>query len=83
MGTVQSAGIEKMDKKIQQVLREISTQYVESAEEYSQAVAGKNRTEDISEDSLKLDFKIQKIGIKGYIKLESDMKMTHRRMIGN
>ena len=61
-----------MDKKIQQVLREISTQYVESAEEYCQAVAGKNRTEDTSEDSLKLDFKIQKIEKTDYIKLESD-----------
>ena len=53
--------MEVMDKKIQQVLREISTRYVESAEEYCQAATGNNRTEDTSEDSLKLDFKIQKI----------------------
>ena len=64
--------IEIMDKKIEQVLREISVQYVEGAEEYCQAVAGKNRTEDTSEDSLKLDFKIQKIEKTDYIKLESD-----------
>ena len=31
--------IEVMDKKIEQVLREISSQYVEGAEEYCHAVA--------------------------------------------
>ena len=41
-------------------------------EEYCEAVAGKNRTEDTSEDSLKLDFKIQKIEKTDYIKLESN-----------
>ena len=46
---------------MEQVLREISAQYVEGMEEYCQAVAWKNRTEDTSQDSLKLDFKIQKI----------------------
>ena len=61
-----------MDKKIEQLLREISAQYVEGAEEYCQAVAGRNRTEETSKDSLKLDFKIQKIEKTDYIKLESD-----------
>ena len=37
--------VKVMDKKIGQVLREISAQYVEGAEEYCHAVAGKNRTE--------------------------------------
>ena len=53
--------IEVRDKKIEQVLREISAQYVESAKEYCQAVAGKNRTEDRSEDRLKLDFKNKRL----------------------
>ena len=64
--------IEVINKKIEQVLREISAQYVEGAEEYCQAVAGNNRTEDTSEDSLKLNFKIPKIEKTDYIKLESD-----------
>ena len=53
--------IKVMDKKTEQVLREISAQYVEGAEEYCHTVARKNRTKDNCEDSLKLDFKIQKI----------------------
>ena len=67
-----------MDKKIEQVLREINAQYVKGAEEYCHAVAGKNRTEDKSEDGLKLDFKIQKIQKTDNIKLESDDEIdTH------
>ena len=66
------ATIEVMDEKIEQVLRETSAQYVEGAEKYYQVVAGKNRTEDTSEDSLKLDLKIQKIEKIEYIKLEID-----------
>ena len=46
-----------MDKKIEQVLREISAQYAEGAEEYCHSVEGKNRTEGKSEESLKLDLK--------------------------
>ena len=49
--------IEVMDKKIEQVLREISAQYAEGAEEYCHSVEGKNRTEGKSEESLKLDLK--------------------------
>ena len=69
---------EVTDKKTEQVLREISAQYVEGAEEYFHTIARKNRTEDKSEDSLKLDFKIQKIEKTDNIKLESDNEIdTH------
>ena len=70
--------IEVIDKKIEQVLREINAQYVEGAEYYFQVVAGKNRTEGTSEDSLKLNFKIQNIEKTDYIKLESNNEIdTH------